>query len=68
MVPPAASVSVVVRNGQTRRWIASDSIRVSASTAHASRPEATLSPALSASALPPFCFSTTTRWGCVCER
>ena len=68
MVPPAATQSSVSRKGRTIRSRASGSTRVSASMAHTRSPVPTHSPVFSASALPPFSLSTTTRAGVVRER
>ncbi len=68
IVPPAASTSSRSRNGRIIRSSASGSMSVSASMAQTSSPDATLRPALSASALRPFSLSTTTRLGFRRER
>jgi hypothetical protein len=50
------------------RWSESGSMSVSESIAQTSSPVERFSPAFSASALPPFSLSTTTRLGCERDR
>ena len=66
---PTATVAGSSRNGSTARLSASAASMVSASMSSTSVPDATLMPALAASALhPPFSLSTTTRSGSLTDR
>ena len=68
IVPPAARTSWWLRKGRASRCSASASTMVSASMTQTRSPVARFKPTLSASALPPFTLSTTSRLGCERDR